>query len=171
LCVLAVALSVVSAPTVDYSLALSLYADLPIVLTIVYFDGTSTLSLHTTYQKTYKHFLLPFSIKNLASTSKFLPLVFKNQYGRPTTKQIQKGAWKCKGKKCSKCYRKGYNIQKCWFAPAINRQQQRTQEQDISIDSSDLSNSSSSNLDSNIDEEALIDQIEFNLHCKRIARA
>jgi hypothetical protein len=47
LCVSAIALSVVSAPIVDYSLALSLYADLPIVLTIEHFDGTSILSLHT----------------------------------------------------------------------------------------------------------------------------
>jgi hypothetical protein len=44
--VLTVALSVASAPTVDYSPALSLHADLPVVLTIVHFDGTSILSLH-----------------------------------------------------------------------------------------------------------------------------
>jgi hypothetical protein len=47
LCVLAVALSVASAPIADYSLASSLYADLPIVLTIVHFDGTFILSLHS----------------------------------------------------------------------------------------------------------------------------
>jgi hypothetical protein len=43
---LTIALSVASAPTTDYSLALSLHADLPVALTIVYFDGTSILSLH-----------------------------------------------------------------------------------------------------------------------------
>jgi SWIM zinc finger len=129
------------------------------------------------YQKTYEHFLPPFSIENLASTSGFLPPVFKNQRGRPTTKQIRKGAWKRKEKKCLKCYGKGHNIWKCRFAPAINGRQQRTREWDMSIDSSDLSDSSSSNLDSNIDsdsdidEEALIDQIESNLHRERIARA
>jgi hypothetical protein len=47
LCVLAIVLSVASAPTVDYSVVLSLYAVLPIVLTIVHLDGTSILSLHT----------------------------------------------------------------------------------------------------------------------------
>jgi hypothetical protein len=47
LCILTIALSVVPAPTDDDSLALSLYADLPIVLTIVHFDGTSILSLHS----------------------------------------------------------------------------------------------------------------------------
>jgi hypothetical protein len=45
--VLAIALSVASAPTVGYSPALSLDAPLPIVLTIVHFGGTSILSLHT----------------------------------------------------------------------------------------------------------------------------
>jgi hypothetical protein len=40
---------VASAPTTDYSLALSLYADLPVVLTIVHFDGTSILSLHSSF--------------------------------------------------------------------------------------------------------------------------
>jgi hypothetical protein len=41
------------------------------------------------YRKTYKHFLQPFSIENLASTLGFLPPVFKNQRGRPTTKRIR----------------------------------------------------------------------------------
>jgi hypothetical protein len=50
LCILTIALGVVSALTDDYSLALSLYADLLIVLTIVHFDGTSILSLHTMYR-------------------------------------------------------------------------------------------------------------------------
>jgi uncharacterized membrane protein len=45
--VLSITLSVASAPTVGYSLALSLDAALPIVLTIVHFGGTSILSLHT----------------------------------------------------------------------------------------------------------------------------
>jgi hypothetical protein len=53
MCVLAIALSVASVPTANYSLASSLYADLPIVLTIVHFDGTSILSLHTTYVNYY----------------------------------------------------------------------------------------------------------------------
>jgi hypothetical protein len=43
---LTIALSVASAPTTDCSLALSLHTDLPVVLTIVHFDGTSILSLH-----------------------------------------------------------------------------------------------------------------------------
>jgi hypothetical protein len=47
---LTIALSVASAPTTHYSLALSLHADLPVVLTIVHFDGTSILSLHTIYE-------------------------------------------------------------------------------------------------------------------------
>jgi hypothetical protein len=45
LCVLTAALSVTSTP--GYLLASSLYAALPIVLTIVHFDGTSILSLHS----------------------------------------------------------------------------------------------------------------------------
>jgi hypothetical protein len=46
---LTTALSVTSTP--DYLLASSLYAALPIVLTIVHFDGTSILSLHNSKQK------------------------------------------------------------------------------------------------------------------------
>jgi hypothetical protein len=45
--VLSIAISVPSAPTAGCSVALSLYAVLPIALTIVHFDGTSILSLHT----------------------------------------------------------------------------------------------------------------------------
>jgi hypothetical protein len=47
--VLTIVLSVASAPTVDYSVVLSRYAVLPIVLTIMHFDDTSILSLHTRY--------------------------------------------------------------------------------------------------------------------------
>jgi hypothetical protein len=47
LCVLTIALSDASAPTPNYSLALSLYAALLIVLTIVHLDSTSILSLHS----------------------------------------------------------------------------------------------------------------------------
>jgi hypothetical protein len=43
--VLSIAMSVPSVPTADYSVALSLYAVLPIALTIVHFDGTPILSL------------------------------------------------------------------------------------------------------------------------------
>jgi SWIM zinc finger len=129
------------------------------------------------YRKTYKHFLPPFSIENLASTSGFLPPVFKNQRGRPTTKRIQKGAWKRKEKKCSKCHGTGHDIQKCRFAPAINERQQRARERHMSIDSSDSSGSSSdsgsssSNSGSNIDEEAIMDRVESDLYHERIARA
>jgi hypothetical protein len=44
-------MSVPSVPIADYSVALSLYAVLPIALAIVHFDGTSILSLHTTYRR------------------------------------------------------------------------------------------------------------------------
>jgi hypothetical protein len=71
------------------------------------FAGEYTVSA---YRKTYKHFLLPFSIENLVSTSRFLPLVSKNQCSRPTTKRIQKGAWKWKEKKCLKCHGTGHDI-------------------------------------------------------------
>jgi hypothetical protein len=46
LCVLSIAMSVSSAPTAGCSVGLSLYAALPIALTIVHFDGTPILSLH-----------------------------------------------------------------------------------------------------------------------------
>jgi hypothetical protein len=45
LCVLTIALSIAS--TTDCSLALSLHVDLPVALTIVHFNGTYILSLHT----------------------------------------------------------------------------------------------------------------------------
>jgi hypothetical protein len=105
-----------------------------------------------------------------------LPPVFKKQRGRPTTKQKRKGDWKRKEMKCSKCNGLGHNIQKCRFAPAINGRQQRARERELSIDNSDLSGSLSSSLNgslssgssssssSDIDEEALMDQIEFELH-------
>jgi len=47
LCDLSVALSVTSVPIASYSVASSLYAVLSVVLTIVHFDSTSILSLHT----------------------------------------------------------------------------------------------------------------------------
>jgi hypothetical protein len=47
LCVLSVAMSAPYDPTAGYSMALSLYAALPITLTIVHFDDTPILSLHT----------------------------------------------------------------------------------------------------------------------------
>jgi hypothetical protein len=47
LCVLIIALGIASASTTYCSLALSLHADLPVALTIVHFDGTSILSLHS----------------------------------------------------------------------------------------------------------------------------
>jgi hypothetical protein len=131
------------------------------------------------YQQTYKHFLRPFSIENLKSTSGLLPPVFKKQRGRPTTKRIQKGDWRRKKTKCLKCHGTDHNIRKCRFAPAVNGRQQRARERDMSIDSSDFNGSSSgssgsglgSGLGSGIDEEALMDQIESDLHHERIARA
>jgi hypothetical protein len=47
LCVLNIALNVTSVTTTDSFVVLGLYAVLPIALTIVHFDGTSILSLHT----------------------------------------------------------------------------------------------------------------------------
>jgi hypothetical protein len=41
----------------------------------------------------------------------------------------------------------------------------------MSIDSSDLSSSLSDSSSSSIDEEVLMDQIEFDLHRERVARA
>ena len=72
------------------------------------------------YRKTYKRFLRPFSIENLASIPTVLPPVFQQQRGRPTTKRKRKGDWKRKATKCSKCGGTGHNIRKCRFAPAIN---------------------------------------------------
>lgn len=135
----------------------------------------------SSYRETYKHFLRPFSIENLASTSNVLPPVFKKQRGRPTTKRIRKGDWKRKETKCSKCKGTGHNIRKCRFAPAINGRQQRARERDLLVDdsdsSSDSSNSLSSNLDSGVDEEVSysaldrVDQAESDLYYERIARA
>jgi hypothetical protein len=47
LCVLGIVVSVTSALTTDFLVVSSLYAVLPIALTIVHFDGTPILSLHT----------------------------------------------------------------------------------------------------------------------------
>jgi len=47
LCAWSIALSITCVPIASYSVAMSLYAVLPVVLTIVHFDGTSILSLHT----------------------------------------------------------------------------------------------------------------------------
>lgn len=135
----------------------------------------------STYRKTYAHFLRPFSIENLPSTPNILPPVFKKQRGRPLAKRIRKGSQKRKERKCSKCYGLGHNVQKCRFAPAINKRQQRAREWHLSIDSSGSSNSSSSNLDSSnldssdldseINKAVLEDQAESNLYYERVARA
>jgi len=46
---LSIALTVASVPIASYSMASSLYAVLPIILTIVHFDGTFIHSLYTSY--------------------------------------------------------------------------------------------------------------------------
>jgi hypothetical protein len=53
LCVLRIVPSLTTVSTASYSVASSLYAVLPIVLTIVHFDGTSILSLHTTKSQNF----------------------------------------------------------------------------------------------------------------------
>jgi len=127
------------------------------------------------YQNTYKDFLLPFSIKHLESTTRYLPLVFQKQRGKPTTKRIRKGAWKRKKTKCSKCHGFNHNIRKCKFAPAINGRQERARERQMSIsdnsNSGSLSSNSSSDLDSEINEAALQDQAESDLYHEQVARA
>jgi hypothetical protein len=65
------------------------------------------------YRRTYAHFLRPFSIENLPSTTNALLLVFKKQRGRPTTKRVRKGDWKRRENKCSKCRGSRHNIRKC----------------------------------------------------------
>jgi len=40
------------------------------------------------YRETYKHFLVPISIKDLPSKPSILPLIAKKQRGRPKTKRI-----------------------------------------------------------------------------------
>ena len=44
------------------------------------------------YRKTYKHFLHPVSIENLALDPGILPPVFVKQRGRSRTKRIRKGS-------------------------------------------------------------------------------
>ena len=124
------------------------------------------------YRKTYKHFLQPLSIENLKSTSTVLPLVFKKQRGRPITKRLRKGALKRKETKCSKCHIVGHNKRKCRFALAINGRQQRAQERDLLIDSSN--SSSSSDLSSDASEDAALDaadQAESSIYYEQVARA
>jgi hypothetical protein len=55
------------------------------------------------YKETYKHFLIPLSIKDLPSEPGILPLVAKKQRGRPKTKRIWKGAYKRKEQHCRNC--------------------------------------------------------------------
>ena len=128
------------------------------------------------YRNTYAYFLQPFSIENLLSTPEILPPVFEKQRGRPASKRIRKGAWKRKARKCSKCQGLGHNIRKCRFAPAVNGRQQRAWERELSIDStssSNLSDSLSPNLSSDVDTDDLdnLDRAESNLYYKRVATA
>jgi hypothetical protein len=86
------------------------------------------------YKNTYKHFLIPINIENLASDSGILPPVFKKQRGRPKTKRIRKGAWKKKATLCSNCQGTGHNRRTCRFAPAHSRRQ-RARDHDSDVES------------------------------------
>jgi hypothetical protein len=79
---------------------------------------------------------------------------------------------KRKETKCSKCHIVGYNKRRCRFALAINRRQQRAQEQDLLINSSN--SSSSSDLSSNASEDAALDaadQAKSSIYYEQVARA
>jgi hypothetical protein len=75
---------------------------------------------------TYKNFLTSFSIENLASDPKVLPLEFKKQCGRPEVKRIRKGSWKRKAEKCGNCGNtNGHNARGCRNALVANGWRQR----------------------------------------------
>jgi hypothetical protein len=109
------------------------------------------------------HFLRPFSIENLPSTTDALPLVFKKQRGRPTTKRVRKGDWKRRENKCSKCGGSRHNIWKCRFVPAINGRQQRARERELLVDT-DSSSESSGSESSGSDDLDPEDRAESNLY-------
>jgi hypothetical protein len=56
-----------------------------------------------TLRKTYKRFLIPFSIQDLPSLVGCFPLKYKKQPGRPKTKRIRRGASKRKQTTCGNC--------------------------------------------------------------------
>jgi len=88
------------------------------------------------------------------------------------TKRLRKGALKRKETKCSKCYIVGHNKRKCRFALAINGRQQRAQERDLLINSSN--SSSSSDLSSDASEDAALDatdQAKSSIYYEQVARA
>jgi hypothetical protein len=122
------------------------------------------------YQNTYKHFLVPFSINNLPSDLDILPPVYKKQRGWPKTKRFRKGHWKRKDTHCSSCHGIDHNIRTCRSVPAINSQQQHARDRAMSLDlSMDLSLGSSSD-DESVDTIDLQFQAEMEQYDEIQAR-
>src|ERR1700722_4927117 len=128
------------------------------------------------YRKTYKHFLHPVSIENLALDPRILPPVFAKQRGRPRTKRIRKGSWKKKPKLCSSCQDTGHDKRTCRQALVLNGRRQRARDREpYDQEASDLD---STDLDSSVgDSEEVYGQvdeqfdIEMALYDARLAKA
>ena len=127
------------------------------------------------YRNTYKHFLVPFSTKDLPSTLGILPLVYKRQRGRPKTKRIRKGAWKRKTTRCGNCHGTGHNSQSCRHAPATNIRRERARDRESSITSKSETESNSSQEDQESLNSDDLQDIQFQAELERydaiIARA
>jgi hypothetical protein len=75
-------------------------------------------------RKSYKRFIVPFSIQDLKPTPGCLPPEYKKQPGRPRTKRIRKGASKRKPMTCSNCSQKGQHNKRSYrSAPKKTRQE------------------------------------------------
>jgi hypothetical protein len=121
-----------------------------VIATCKYATKDPLVYMHAMYttkalKETYSHFLNPISIKNLTVDEAIQPLVAKRQRGRPKTKRIRKRAWNWKPIRCRLCGVLGdHNKRRCTNRPLVNGRQQRAQDWDDILSSSESSSRSSS---------------------------
>jgi hypothetical protein len=104
-------------------------------------------------QKTYKRFIIPFSIQDLLIAVSCYPLVYKKQPRQPKTKRIRRGLSKRKPTTCGNCGQKAkHNARTCRSAP---KHIQREKEHNLSSSNSDSSSSINSTKDDSSDQGSL----------------
>lgn len=109
------------------------------------------------YRATYKHYMVPFSIKDLPLDPDIHPPVIRRQRGRPKTKRIRKGSWKRTARKCGCCQQYGHNRRSCRNQPVQNgRQQRRHDREDLLSDSDD-------DFDDAVAENEVSEQFDYDI--------
>jgi hypothetical protein len=104
-------------------------------------------------QKTYKRFIIPFSIQDLLIAVSCYPLVYKKQLKQPKTKKIQRRSSKQKLTTCGNCSQKAkHNAYTCRSAL---KHIERKREHNLSSSNSDSSLSINSTKDDSSDQGSL----------------